>query len=108
DRLSGANILLTHALGAPSTGGNNSSGDSQHTGGPVWSGDGHSLMFASRASNLINDDFNNREDVFALSVPLLPVTVVSRKTHGSAGTFDIDLPIAGTRGIECRSPGQTG
>jgi hypothetical protein len=107
DRFSGANILLTHALGAPSTGGNNGSGDSQHTGGPVWSGDGHFLMFASRASDLINDDFNNREDVFALNVPLLPVSVVSRKTHGSAGTFDINLPIAGTPGIECRGSGST-
>jgi hypothetical protein len=34
-------------------------------------------------------------------------TVVSRKVHGSAGTFDINLPLTGTRGVECRSPGQT-
>jgi hypothetical protein len=27
----------------------------------------------------------------------------SRKTHGSAGTFDISLPLSGTRGVECRS-----
>jgi hypothetical protein len=31
--------------------------------------------------------------------------VVSRKTHGSAGTFDINLPLTGTRGVECRNPG---
>jgi len=31
--------------------------------------------------------------------------VVSRKTHGGAGTFDINLPLAGTPGIECRSGG---
>jgi hypothetical protein len=37
-----------------------------------------------------------------------PVSVVSRKVHGAAGTFDINLPLLGTRGIECRSPGQTG
>ncbi len=36
------------------------------------------------------------------------VSVVSRKTHGSAGTFDIDLPLSGTRGVECRSGGATG
>jgi len=108
DRFSSANILLTHALGAPSTGGNNGSGDSQHTGGPVWSGDGHSLMFASRASDLVNDDFNNREDVFALSVPLLPTSVVSRKVHGSAGSFNIDLPQTGSPGIECRTGGANG
>jgi hypothetical protein len=34
-------------------------------------------------------------------------TVVSRKTHGTAGTFDVALPLAGTAGIECRSGGAT-
>ena len=34
-----------------------------------------------------------------------PTSVVSRKTHGTAGPFDIDLPLAGTAGIECRSGG---
>jgi hypothetical protein len=38
--------------------------------------------------------------------PLL--SVVSRKVHGSAGTFDINLPLTGPRGIECRNPGSTG
>jgi hypothetical protein len=38
--------------------------------------------------------------------PSPPLTsVVSRMTHGSAGTFDIDLPLIGNRGIECRSGG---
>jgi PKD repeat protein len=37
-----------------------------------------------------------------------PLTgVVSRKTHGSAGNFDINLPLTGTPGIECRSGGAT-
>jgi hypothetical protein len=34
--------------------------------------------------------------------------VVSRKIHGSAGTFDINLPLTGTPGIECRSGGANG
>jgi photosystem II stability/assembly factor-like uncharacterized protein len=34
-------------------------------------------------------------------------SAVSRKSHGSAGTFDIDLPQSGTPGIECRSGGAT-
>jgi hypothetical protein len=34
-------------------------------------------------------------------------TVVSRKTHGTAGDFDISLPLSGTPGIECRSGGAT-
>jgi hypothetical protein len=29
--------------------------------------------------------------------------VVSRMTHGSSGTFDVNLPLIGTRGVECRS-----
>ena len=40
------------------------------------------------------------------STPLL--SVVSRKIHGSAGTFDINLPLTGPSGIECRNPGSTG
>jgi hypothetical protein len=35
----------------------------------------------------------------------LPKRVVSRKTHGTAGNFDIDVPATGPRGLECRSPG---
>jgi hypothetical protein len=31
-----------------------------------------------------------------------PMTAVSRKTHGSAGIFDVNLPLTGTTGIECR------
>jgi len=32
-----------------------------------------------------------------------PIGAVSRKVHGSAGTFNIDLPLTGPPGIECRS-----
>jgi uncharacterized repeat protein (TIGR03803 family) len=35
------------------------------------------------------------------------VSAVSRKTHGTAGTFDVDLPLTGNPGIECRSSGAT-
>jgi hypothetical protein len=34
-------------------------------------------------------------------------SVVSRKTHGSAGTFNVDLPLTGTPGVECRTGGAT-
>ena len=30
------------------------------------------------------------------------INAVSRKVHGDAGTFDIDLPLSGTPGVECR------
>ena len=41
------------------------------------------------------------------SSPPIPTSVVSRKTHGSAGTFDIDL-LPPAAGIECRSGGANG
>ena len=40
------------------------------------------------------------------STPLVQ-SAVSRKTHGSAGSFDVNLPLSGTPGIECRSGGAT-
>jgi Beta-propeller repeat/Dockerin type I domain len=40
--------------------------------------------------------------------PAILVSAVSRKTHGSAGTFDVDLPLTGSAGIECRSGGANG
>jgi len=39
---------------------------------------------------------------------IVPVSAVSRKTHGSAGTFDVDLPLNGAPGIECRTGGPSG
>ncbi len=37
-----------------------------------------------------------------------PLSAVSRKIHGAAGAFDINLPLTGTPGIECRSGGPSG
>jgi hypothetical protein len=51
-----------------------------------------------------NGDFGTVR--YDLGVPLL-TSVVSRKVHGSAGTFDIDLPLTGARGVECRGSGST-
>jgi hypothetical protein len=46
------------------------------------------------------------------TLPLLPAvqlnSVGSRKAHGQAGTFDINLPLSGNPGIECRSGGANG
>ncbi len=42
--------------------------------------------------------------------PSAPVmqSAVSRKTHAGAASFDVNLPLSGTPGIECRSGGATG
>lgn len=39
---------------------------------------------------------------------VIPLRAVSRKVHGSAGTYDINLPLTGAPGIECRSGGGGG
>jgi hypothetical protein len=41
---------------------------------------------------------------FQPATPLL-TTVVSRKTHGSAGTFDVNMPLTGSSGVEPRRGG---
>ncbi len=41
-----------------------------------------------------------------IAAPALRITsAVSRKIHGSAGSFDIALPLAGEAGVECRASG---
>jgi uncharacterized delta-60 repeat protein len=49
-----------------------------------------------------NSDFGLARYLIASEAP---PTVVSRKTQGGAGTFDINLPLTGAPGIECRSGG---
>jgi hypothetical protein len=46
------------------------------------------------------DVFTDRELVGPMAQ-----SAFSRKIHGAAGTFDIDLPLTGNVGIECRSGG---
>ena len=49
-----------------------------------------------------------RIDSLAVTTTECPPTLqsaVSRKVHGAAGTFDINLPLTGNPGIECRSGG---
>ncbi len=45
------------------------------------------------------------DNLRAVTVTPTPTSVVSRKTHGGAGPFDINLPQSGPVGIECRTGG---
>jgi hypothetical protein len=40
---------------------------------------------------------------YTASLPPIPTSVVSRMTHDTAGTFDVNLPLTGAPGIECRT-----
>jgi hypothetical protein len=52
--------------------------------------------------------FDISDTNFTITAPAPQLTsVVSRKTHGAAGPFDINLPSSAPFGIECRSGGAT-
>ncbi len=70
----------------------------------VLSSDGNSLYVTG--ANTANNFLDYLTVDYEVGVPL--TSVVSRKTHGTAGTFDVDLPLAGDPGIECRSGGANG
>jgi hypothetical protein len=68
------------------------------------------------APNAVTDilpvDWHTRVGNFRFSscaaAPPQLVKVASRKVHGAQGAFDIDLPLIGPPGVECRSGGATG
>lgn len=49
----------------------------------------------------------DEKDSYGLITRFNAINAVSRKIHGSAGSFDIGLPLVGAAGIECRSGGAT-
>ena len=59
-------------------------------------------------ANPFQGSLRGTDDAFIAKIVQLPVqlsSVVSRKTHGNAGTFDVGLRLTGNPGIECRSGG---
>ena len=57
---------------------------------------------------IINPDGQSSTGTGILTVTAAPMQLtgaVSRKTHGMAGTFDVNLPLVGEPGVECRTTG---
>jgi sugar lactone lactonase YvrE len=77
-------------------------------GGPATSAEINLALNLAVSSNslFIADTANSRIRRVDFGVPLLGIA--SQKIHGNAGPFDVDLPIAGNPGIECRSGGDNG
>ena len=49
----------------------------------------------------------DEKDSYGLVTKFNAINAVSRKVHGTAGSFDVGLPLVGNPGIECRSGGAT-
>ncbi|HMJ05365.1 MAG TPA: dockerin type I domain-containing protein [Chthoniobacterales bacterium] len=82
---------------------------------PVGSGWDLSMNTSSSALGISDNNvivgtgvFNGATHAYAMVPTLLPITAVSRKTHGAQGSFDIALPLSGSPGVECRSGGVNG
>jgi uncharacterized repeat protein (TIGR01451 family) len=60
---------------------------------------------ATVAAATTDPNLSNNTDTEMTTVALVPTSAVSRKIHGAAGTFDVNLPLSGTVGIECRAGG---
>jgi hypothetical protein len=72
-----------------------------------FTADGQTAYFIT--STATGDNNTSKSFVYSLNAGNgtrpVPTAVVSRKTHGTAGTFDINLPLTGTPGVECRRGG---
>ena len=109
----GTNNAIVWVVG--SAGDNRLHGYNGDTGAVVYAGGGpNELMTGTRGYNAnaiaargrIYVAADNKVYAFNVPVPALQLTsTVSRKTHGAAGDFDIDLPLTGEPGVECRSSG---
>jgi hypothetical protein len=79
-------------------------------GGAVLAGATSSPEFATETPRPTGPPNAGAHDAFVLKIAGVPAvpSVVSRKTHGAAGTFDITLPVSGDPGIECRDGGANG
>jgi hypothetical protein len=69
--------------------------------------------FSGGRNDAVSDVYTEGDSTRAFDYSLganlkVPFSVVSRKVHPGAGTFDIDLPLTGPRAVEPRSGGANG
>jgi len=105
---SGPALITPTASATCADGSSSPCGHYSGDGGPATSAEINLALNLAVAGNslFIADTANSRIRRVDFGVPLLSVS--SRKTHGTAGTFDIDFPITGNPGVECRAGGANG
>lgn len=100
DAATGTEVWATHYSGP--------TGDEGNSGLAISPDDAHVLVTGGGQGQ--GADFATLS--YATGAPTPPpvqlVSALSRKVHGSVGQFDIDLPLTGNPGIECRSGGANG
>jgi hypothetical protein len=67
-----------------------------------------SAMIVRKVASPNSPIFWMNSPTYLTATSLLPLQAVSRKTHPGAGTFDINMPISGAKGIEPRTGGGSG
>jgi uncharacterized protein (TIGR02597 family) len=67
-----------------------------------------SAMIVRKAATPGGPIFWTNSPTYVTATSLLPLQAASRKTHAGAGTFDINMPIVGAKGIEPRTGGSSG
>lgn len=67
-----------------------------------------SAMILRKAASPASSVFWINPPTYVTATTLLPLQAASRKSHAGVGTFDVNMPIVGAKGIEPRSGGIAG
>ena len=104
--LAGINLAVDGPFSTSSSGANSFNAAIFDTTGLFVQGDSTTWEAAPNPSGFYSTEIAAHRR-FVESVVMQLTSVVSRKIHGMAGTFDVNLPSSASPGIECRSGGGT-